>query len=69
MVGKVTQEKFEYSEGLIWKREPDIENKMKAPITDSIADFLILLANDPARYKKMTAQAARTQSFIKYALG
>lgn len=47
----------------------DIEKKMQAPITSAIADYLVLLANDPAHYKKLISQAARTQSFIKYALG
>lgn len=47
----------------------DIERKTGVSITDAIADYLLLLANEPERYKQATQQAARTRSFIKYAMG
>lgn len=46
----------------------DIEHKTKAPITAALADTLLLLANDPQRYRQALAEAARTKSFVKYAV-
>ncbi len=47
----------------------DIERKTGVSITDAIADHLLLLANDPERYRQAVQQAARTRSFVKYAMG
>ena len=47
----------------------DIEQKTKSPITDALADFLLLLANDPSVYQHVLSQAERTKSFVKYAIG
>jgi glutathione synthase/RimK-type ligase-like ATP-grasp enzyme len=47
----------------------DIERKTHAPITDALADYLLLLANDPDRYHQAVKQGDRTKSFIKYSLG
>ena len=47
----------------------DIEQKTKVSITNALADHLIYLANDPQYYKNLLAKTARTESFVKYALG
>lgn len=47
----------------------EIENKTGVSITNELADLLIYLANDPQYYRKVIAQSARTESFVKYAFG
>ncbi len=47
----------------------DIERKTQVSITDALADYLLLLANDPNRYQQALTQASRTKSFVKYAMG
>ncbi len=47
----------------------DIEYKTHVSITDALADYLLLLANDPGRYKEAVKQAVRTKSFVKYSIG
>lgn len=46
----------------------DIEQKTQIQITDAIANYLLLLANDPERYRQALSRAKRVQSFAHYKL-
>lgn len=46
----------------------DIEEKMKHPITEKIANYLIKLAYAPELYKQSLSEAKRTKSFTSYGM-